>query len=109
MRSADRVRGKSLFWIPAGRNGKVRHMGVWAGALTSWHADDRFAAGSRRRPQSRAAGPRRPRRVRAGWVLTCVGSLSPVRLRLAGGTEHVTWQGPFEIVALTGTLSQDGG
>jgi uncharacterized protein len=47
--------------------------------------------------------------VRAGWVLTCVGSLSPVRLRLAGGTEHATWQGPFEIVALTGTLSQDGG
>jgi predicted DNA-binding protein with PD1-like motif len=37
-------------------------------------------------------------RVRAGWVLTCVGS-----------TEHATWQGAFEIVALTGTLSQDGG
>jgi uncharacterized protein len=28
--------------------------------------------------------------------------------RLAGGAEHGTWQGPFEIVALTGTLSQDG-
>jgi predicted DNA-binding protein with PD1-like motif len=48
-------------------------------------------------------------RVQAGWVLTCVGSLSQARLRLAGGTEHATWQGPFEIVALTGTLSQDGG
>jgi predicted DNA-binding protein with PD1-like motif len=24
-------------------------------------------------------------RVRAGWVLTCVGSLSQARLRLAGG------------------------
>jgi predicted DNA-binding protein with PD1-like motif len=47
--------------------------------------------------------------VRAGWVLTCVGSLSRVRLRLASGAEHRTWQGPFEIVALTGTLSQDGG
>src|SRR5918994_3621075 len=46
--------------------------------------------------------------VRAGWVLTCVGSLSRVRLRLAGGTQHATWQGAFEIVALTGTLSQDG-
>jgi uncharacterized protein len=46
--------------------------------------------------------------VRAGWVLTCVGSLSRVRLRLAGGTNHATWQGPFEILALTGTLSQDG-
>ena len=48
-------------------------------------------------------------RIRAGWMLTCVGSLSRVRRRLAGGTEHATWQGPFEIVALTGTLSQDGG
>jgi uncharacterized protein len=48
-------------------------------------------------------------RIRAGWVLTCVGSLSQVRLRLAGGTEHAAWQGALEIVALTGTLSQDGG
>jgi predicted DNA-binding protein with PD1-like motif len=48
-------------------------------------------------------------RVRAGWVLTCVGSLSRARLRLAGGTEHAAWEGAFEIVALTGTLSQDGG
>ena len=48
-------------------------------------------------------------RVQAGWVLTCVGSLSRVRLRLAGGAEHATWQGAFEIVALTGTLSRDGG
>ena len=47
--------------------------------------------------------------VRAGWLVTCVGSLSRVRLRLAGGAEHATWQGAFEIVALTGTLSQDGG
>jgi uncharacterized protein len=48
-------------------------------------------------------------RIRAGWMLTCVGSLSRVRLRLASGTEHATWQVAFEIVALTGTLSQDGG
>src|SRR4029450_6445920 len=48
-------------------------------------------------------------RIRAGWILTCVGSLSRVRLRLPADTEHATWQGAFEIVALTGTLSQDGG
>jgi uncharacterized protein len=48
-------------------------------------------------------------RIRAGWMLTCVGSMSRVRLRLTSGTEHATWQGPFEIVAPTGTLSQDGG
>ena len=29
-------------------------------------------------------------RIRAGWVLTCVGSLSQARLRLAGGTDHAT-------------------
>ena len=47
--------------------------------------------------------------VQAVWVLTCVGILSQVRVRPAGGAEHATWQGAFEIVALTGTLSQDGG
>ena len=46
---------------------------------------------------------------RAGRVLTCVGSLSRVRLRLAGDAEHASWQDPFEIFALTGTLSKDGG
>jgi uncharacterized protein len=30
-------------------------------------------------------------------------------VRLAGGAEHATWQGAFEIVALTATLSPDGG
>ena len=48
-------------------------------------------------------------RVQAGRMLTCVGSLSRARLGLAGGTEHASWQGAFEIVALTGTQSQDGG
>jgi|SRR5215212_12030506 predicted DNA-binding protein with PD1-like motif len=48
------------------------------------------------------------KRVQAGWVLTCVGSLSQARLRLAGGAEHATWQAAMEIVALTGTLSQNG-
>jgi len=48
-------------------------------------------------------------RVQAGWVLTCVGSLPQVRVRLAGGAEHGTWQGAFEILAFTGTLSQHGG
>jgi uncharacterized protein len=48
-------------------------------------------------------------RVGAGWVMTCVGSLGRVRLRLAGAAEHASLQGAFEIVALTGTLSRDGG
>jgi predicted DNA-binding protein with PD1-like motif len=48
-------------------------------------------------------------RVGAGWVVTCVGSLERVRLRLAGTADHTTLQGAFEIVALTGTLERDGG
>jgi predicted DNA-binding protein with PD1-like motif len=78
-------------------------------AVPSRHAHDRLAAGSRRGPQRRTAGARRPRRGPGGLGATCVGSLSRVRLRLASGAEHRTWQGPFEIVALTGTLSPDGG
>jgi uncharacterized protein len=45
---------------------------------------------------------------RAGWVATCVGSLSRVKLRLAGRVEATALDGPFEIVALVGTLSPDG-
>jgi hypothetical protein len=47
--------------------------------------------------------------IQAGWVLTCVGSLSRAVLRLAGGREHAVREEPFEIVSLVGTLSADGG
>ncbi len=50
--------------------------------------------------------------LRAGCILTCVGSLSQVRLRMPGaiGEEEVfrTWTEPMEIVSLTGTLCPDG-
>jgi hypothetical protein len=46
--------------------------------------------------------------IQAGWVGTCVGSLSRVVLRLAGGVEHATREEPFEIVSLVGTLSRNG-
>lgn len=45
---------------------------------------------------------------RAGWVATCVGSLSRVELRLAGRSTPTVLDGLFEIVALVGTLSPDG-
>jgi uncharacterized protein len=44
-------------------------------------------------------------RVQAGWVLTCVGSLSRATLRLAGAGRQATRDGALEIVALVGTLS----
>ena len=40
--------------------------------------------------------------------MSCVGSLSRARLRLAGGERVLEREGPFEIVALVGTLSPDG-
>ena len=46
--------------------------------------------------------------VRAGVVLTCVGSLLRAVLRLAGRDEGSVFEGPFEILALSGTLSPDG-
>jgi predicted DNA-binding protein with PD1-like motif len=45
---------------------------------------------------------------RAGWVATCVGSLTRVELRLAGQAATTVADGLFEILALVGTLSRDG-
>lgn len=46
--------------------------------------------------------------IRAGWMVTCVGSLTRVVLRLANQTEGTTYTGHFEIVTLAGTLSTTG-
>lgn len=52
------------------------------------------------------------RALRAGCILTCVGSLSRARLRMPGtiGEAEVvrTFTEPMEIVSLTGTLCPDG-
>ncbi|QIX61032.1 DNA-binding protein [Hymenobacter sp. BT18] len=46
--------------------------------------------------------------LRAAAVLTCVGSLTTVSLRLANQTGASTRQGHFEIVSLVGTLAVSG-
>ncbi len=50
--------------------------------------------------------------LRAGCILTCVGSLSQARLRMPGavGEDEVfrSFDEPMEIVSLTGTLGPDG-
>ena len=48
-------------------------------------------------------------RIEAGAVLTCVGSLTDVRLRLANQEATTLYQGHFEIVSLVGTLAASGG
>ncbi len=48
-------------------------------------------------------------RIEAGAVLTCVGSLTDVSLRLANQETATRYHGHFEIVSLVGTLSASGG
>jgi hypothetical protein len=50
----------------------------------------------------------RQERIEAGAILTCVGSLTDVKLRLANQEGPSVWQGHFEIVSLVGTLSTNG-
>ena len=46
--------------------------------------------------------------IRAGAVLTCVGSLTVAALRLANQDGPTEYRGHFEIVSLVGTLSVNG-
>ncbi|HUF60709.1 MAG TPA: PPC domain-containing DNA-binding protein [Verrucomicrobiales bacterium] len=46
--------------------------------------------------------------IQAAWVLTCVGSLQMAVLRFAGQATPATLEGPFEILGLSGTISQHG-
>jgi uncharacterized protein len=46
--------------------------------------------------------------IKAGWVATCVGSLTNYNIRFANQKEGSTGTGHFEIVSLTGTVSTNG-
>ena len=50
----------------------------------------------------------RDQHIEAGLLLTCVGSLTDVSLRLANQEKATTYRGHFEIVSLVGTLSTSG-
>jgi len=43
--------------------------------------------------------------IKAGIVLTCVGSLQKINLRLAGAEEVISNQDSYEILSLTGTFN----
>ncbi|KAK7104793.1 bifunctional protein GlmU-like isoform X2 [Littorina saxatilis] len=43
--------------------------------------------------------------LKAAFVVTCVGSVTKATLRMADSSSIVTFEGPFEIVSLVGTLS----
>jgi predicted DNA-binding protein with PD1-like motif len=48
------------------------------------------------------------KRIRAGFVITTVGSLRQASIRLADQPTVTNFPGKFEIVSLVGTLGQDG-
>ncbi len=48
------------------------------------------------------------KKIQAGIILTCVGSLKSATLRLADENVVKTFDEKFEIVSLVGTLSPDG-
>jgi predicted DNA-binding protein with PD1-like motif len=46
--------------------------------------------------------------IRAGFIITAVGSLQKASLRLANQSNSTSFEDKFEIVSLVGTLSADG-
>ena len=48
------------------------------------------------------------KQIKAGWVSTCVGSLTNYNIRFANQPEGSRGSGHFEIVSLTGTVSVNG-
>lgn len=46
--------------------------------------------------------------IKAGWISTCVGSLTNYNIRYANQPEGSNGSGHFEIVSLTGTVSVNG-
>lgn len=48
------------------------------------------------------------KKIEAGWMMTCVGSLTDTNLRLANAKDGTAAQGHFEILSLTGTVSMHG-
>lgn len=48
------------------------------------------------------------KKIEAGWISTCVGSLEVYNIRFANQPGGTTEKGYFEIVSLTGTVSING-
>jgi predicted DNA-binding protein with PD1-like motif len=48
------------------------------------------------------------KKIEAGWIATCAGSLTDYAIRFANQPEASKGNGHFEIVSLTGTVSING-
>eukprot|EP01106_Pelomyxa_sp_JSP_P002463 TRINITY_DN1373_c0_g1_i2.p1 TRINITY_DN1373_c0_g1~~TRINITY_DN1373_c0_g1_i2.p1 ORF type:complete len:120 (-),score=13.51 TRINITY_DN1373_c0_g1_i2:59-418(-) len=47
--------------------------------------------------------------LEAGYIVTCVGSVTQATIKFANQSQSTQLMGPFEIVSLTGTLTSAGG
>jgi len=47
-------------------------------------------------------------KIEAGWIVTCAGSLTKASIRLANQPNTTVYEGHFEIVSLSGTVSVNG-
>lgn len=47
-------------------------------------------------------------KIEAGWILSCVGSLTKYHLRFANQPQGKSSEGYFEIISLSGSLSMHG-
>ena len=48
------------------------------------------------------------KQIKAGWISTCVGSITNYNIRFANQPQGNSGSGHFEIVSLTGTVSVNG-
>ncbi len=48
------------------------------------------------------------KQIKAGWISTCVGSLTNYSIRFANQPNGSSYSGHFEIVSVTGTVSTNG-
>lgn len=48
------------------------------------------------------------KKIEAGWIVTCVGSLTRFAIRFANEKQDAIGTGYFEIITLSGTLSVNG-
>ena len=46
--------------------------------------------------------------IEAGWIISCVGSLTKYNIRFANLPQGTSANGYFEIISLTGTVSKNG-
>ena len=46
--------------------------------------------------------------IKGGWLITCVGSLTTYNIRFANARQGSVAMGHFEILTVTGTLSENG-